>query len=135
MWKRILRKPRILSVSINNRDNPFYIAVLVYFSQAQALTQAGNAKHICGRVQNLLFLGSAAAKGAHIVLLQELFACRYFPIDQVEKFDLAVTKEDQKSYLARFRNLAKELKIVLPLSFYEKDKYVSTLLQAEMFGN
>jgi N-carbamoylputrescine amidase len=70
------------------------------------------------------FIGTAAAKGAQVVLLQELFASKYFPIDQAEKFDLAITAEDPQSYLARFRSLAKELKIVLPLSFYEKAKYV-----------
>lgn len=68
--------------------------------------------------------GDAAAKGAQIILLQELFATTYFPMEQADSFRLAVSVDDDRSYLTKFRNLAKELSVVLPLSFYERAKYV-----------
>ncbi len=62
----------------------------------------------------------AAEKGANIVLLQELFATPYFCPDQDAKyFDLAEPAESG-ALIARFSNLAKELGVVLPISFYER---------------
>lgn len=64
----------------------------------------------------------AARKGANVVLLPELFASLYFPIDQLDCLRLAVSINDDKSYIARFQALARELNIVLPISFYERAK-------------
>jgi N-carbamoylputrescine amidase len=62
----------------------------------------------------------AAGSGANIVLLQELFETPYFCIDQQEKhFDLARPLEDNP-LLQRFASLAKELGVVLPVSFFER---------------
>jgi N-carbamoylputrescine amidase len=62
----------------------------------------------------------AAGSGANIVLLQELFETPYFCIDQQEKhFDLARPLEDNP-LLQRFGSLAKELGVVLPISFFER---------------
>jgi len=62
----------------------------------------------------------AAGAGANIVLLQELFETPYFCIDQQEKhFDLARPLEDNP-LLQRFAALAKELGVVLPVSFFER---------------
>jgi N-carbamoylputrescine amidase len=67
--------------------------------------------------------GEAASKGAQIILLQELFATTYFPVEQTDNFRLAVSLDDDRSYLSKLRILAKELEVVLPLSFYERAKY------------
>ena len=62
----------------------------------------------------------AAAKGAQIILIQELFQTPYFCIDQSpEHFDLAQTIEDSL-LIQHFSALAKELDVVLPLSFFER---------------
>jgi N-carbamoylputrescine amidase len=62
----------------------------------------------------------AAGSGANIVLLQELFETPYFCIDQQEKhFDLARPLEENP-LLQRFGSLAKELGVVLPVSFFER---------------
>ena len=69
-----------------------------------------------------IFTGDAARKGAHVILLQELFASTYFCIEQIDYFRLAISLDDDKSYVTRFQNLARELNVVLPLSFYERSK-------------
>lgn len=62
----------------------------------------------------------AAAQGANIILLQELFETPYFCQEQVsDHFKLAAPLEGNK-LIARFCKLAKELDVVLPLSFFEK---------------
>ncbi|MBS56942.1 MAG: N-carbamoylputrescine amidase [Rickettsiales bacterium] len=63
----------------------------------------------------------AAEKGANIILLQELFQTPYFCIQYDEEiFKLAQTFENNK-ILEQMSKLAKELKVVLPISFFEKD--------------
>jgi len=62
----------------------------------------------------------AASKGANIILLQELFESLYFC--QVQKPDflqLAARVEDNPA-VTHFSNIAKELAVVLPISFFEK---------------
>jgi N-carbamoylputrescine amidase len=62
----------------------------------------------------------AAARGAQVVLLQELFATPYFCKDKLaEHFQLAHCV-DGHPLLARMQALAAELKVVLPISFFER---------------
>lgn len=62
----------------------------------------------------------AAEDGAQIVLLQELFQTRYFCLQQKNQyFDLAHTLESDKA-VAHFRVLAKQLGVVLPISYFEQ---------------
>jgi len=62
----------------------------------------------------------AAAKGANIILLQELFETLYFCQEQSpQNFLLAHTSTDD-SFFQRFANLARELNVVLPISFFER---------------
>ncbi len=62
----------------------------------------------------------AAAKGANIILLQELFETPYFCQTQdFEHMKLATTLEENAA-IARFTKIAKELEVVLPISFFEK---------------
>ena len=62
----------------------------------------------------------AAQKGANIILLQELFETPYFC--QLQKFqymELATTLEENPA-VEHFKKLAKELDVVLPISFFER---------------
>ncbi|MBQ1680604.1 MULTISPECIES: N-carbamoylputrescine amidase [Agathobacter] len=63
----------------------------------------------------------AAAEGAQIVLLPELFERQYFCQERrYEYYDFAKPVEHNDAVL-HFRKIAKELAIVMPISFYEKD--------------
>ena len=62
----------------------------------------------------------AAAKGANAVLIQELFETPYFCQDQlVDHFKLAAPAEGNP-LIAQMSELAKELGVVLPVSFFER---------------
>lgn len=62
----------------------------------------------------------AAAEGAQIILLQELFETPYFCIEQdARHFSLATTLEDNPA-VRRMQTLARELSVVLPVSFFER---------------
>lgn len=62
----------------------------------------------------------AAAQGAQIVLLQELFETPYFcQKEKGEYYDLATELEHNRA-ITRFQAIARELAVVLPISFYEK---------------
>ncbi|MGE8409646.1 MAG: N-carbamoylputrescine amidase [Pseudomonas sp.] len=78
----------------------------------------------------------AAAQGAQVVLLQELFATPYFCIEQDHKH-LALAEDYRDSrVLQRFAALARELGVVLPLSWYEKagNAYFNSLSVADADG-
>jgi len=62
----------------------------------------------------------AAAQGAQIILLQELFESLYFcQVENPKYFDLA-TSTEANSAVNHFSSVAKELEVVLPISFFEK---------------
>lgn len=62
----------------------------------------------------------AAKAGANIILLQELFETPYFcQVHDFEYFKLATSVADNAA-ITHFKKLAKELEVVLPISFYEK---------------
>jgi N-carbamoylputrescine amidase len=62
----------------------------------------------------------AAGKGANAILIQELFETPYFCQDQlVDHFKLAAPAEGNP-LLAEMSELAKELGVVLPVSFFER---------------
>lgn len=64
---------------------------------------------------------SAAAAGGQIILLQELFETPYFcQVKNEDYFNIASNYMENKA-IKRFRNLARELEVVLPLSFFETD--------------
>jgi N-carbamoylputrescine amidase len=67
------------------------------------------------------FIREAAKKGARVILPSELFQGIYFPTRQDPKwFATAYPVQDHPAVLALAR-LAKELKVVIPISFFEKD--------------
>ena len=63
----------------------------------------------------------AAAQGANIILLPELFAREYFCQQRrYDFYDYAMPVAEDRAVQMGMR-LAKELQVVLPISFYEKD--------------
>lgn len=62
----------------------------------------------------------AASKGADIILLQELFETPYFCQKEIEDYFSLASKKENNQALNHFRKIAKELKIVLPISFFER---------------
>jgi N-carbamoylputrescine amidase len=76
------------------------------------------------RAENLAtaerLIRSAAADGANIILVQELFETPYFCKDHTPAhFSLARTMSESPA-VQRFQALARELNVVLPASIYEK---------------
>jgi N-carbamoylputrescine amidase len=79
---------------------------------------------------------AAARQGARIILLQELFETPYFCKDHDgEYFALARTIEENPA-IARMRELAKELDVVLPVSVFERTQnaYFNTLAMVDAGG-
>ena len=70
------------------------------------------------RAENLI--RKAAAKGAQIVLIQELFEAPYFCQDQIGEFFEMAKPFENNPLIAHFSRLAAELNVVLPVSFFEK---------------
>ena len=62
----------------------------------------------------------AASHGATAVLLPELFEGYYWPQAQRERFFERAHPVEGHPFIGRFQELARELAIVLPLSFFEK---------------
>ena len=64
---------------------------------------------------------SAHARGAEVILLQELFATPYFCIEQDPSHLQLAHSASDSPLLRRFGALAAELAVVLPVSFFERD--------------
>ena len=80
---------------------------------------------------------AAAARGAQVVLLQELFETPYFCKDHLAShFALARPLADNP-VLERFRALARELAVVLPFSFFERaqNAYFNSLAMIDADGS
>jgi N-carbamoylputrescine amidase len=78
----------------------------------------------------------AASQGAQVILLQELFATPYFCIEQRHQHLQLAEEYGQSRVLKRFAALAKELGVVLPLSWFEKagNAYFNSLALADADG-
>ena len=84
-----------------------------------------------------ILIDQAAKKGANIILLQELFQTPYFCIQYDEEiFKLAQTFENNK-ILDQMSKIAKDLNVVLPISFFEKDNnaYFNSIAVINADGN
>jgi N-carbamoylputrescine amidase len=62
----------------------------------------------------------AAEQGAHIILLQELFETPYFCQKEKADYYRYATELEENRAIKHFQPIAKELGVVLPISFYEK---------------
>lgn len=85
---------------------------------ATQMSCSWNGEEVLDKAEKLV--RKAAAEGANIILLQELFETQYFCQKQkFEYFDLAKPLSENAA-VKRFTEVAKELQVVLPISFYEK---------------
>ena len=85
---------------------------------ATQMNSSWNAEETLNRADGLVH--RAAEKGANIILLQELFETPYFCQKQkFEYMELAKPVEDNPA-VTHFRNLARRLQVVLPISFFER---------------
>lgn len=66
----------------------------------------------------------AAAKGAQIILLPELFERQYFCQERQYEYYAFAKSLEENDAVCHFIEVAKELEVVLPISFYERDKNV-----------
>ncbi|MFY1018174.1 N-carbamoylputrescine amidase [Ectopseudomonas khazarica] len=62
----------------------------------------------------------AAAQGAQIILIQELFETPYFCQKPNADYTQLATTVEENPAIAHFRKVAAELKVVLPISFFER---------------
>jgi N-carbamoylputrescine amidase len=62
----------------------------------------------------------AAEKGAQIILLQELFETPYFCQQEKSDYYVYAKELENNKAVSHFKEIAKELQVVLPISFYEK---------------
>ncbi|WP_324171410.1 N-carbamoylputrescine amidase [Sulfurimonas sp.] len=82
------------------------------------------------------FVRTSCENGAKIILLPELFSSLYFCKDMDEKyFSLASTLKNN-SLVKRFSHLAKELKVVILVSYFEKSEnnYFNSLVVIDASG-
>ena len=64
---------------------------------------------------------AAAARGAQVILPPELFQGIYFPTQQDPKWFKTAYPVEQHPAVLALRGLAKELGVVIPISFFEQD--------------
>lgn len=63
---------------------------------------------------------AAAARGAHIILLPELFETPYFCIEQDNRHLALARSASENRAVQHFSTIARELGVVLPISFFER---------------
>jgi N-carbamoylputrescine amidase len=86
-----------------------------------AITQMSSRRSWAGNCDAAETLArAAAAQGANLVLLQELFDGDYFCIEQHTKFFAQAEELPRHKTVQRFTSLAKELGVVLPISVFER---------------
>jgi len=63
---------------------------------------------------------AASKKGAQIILLQELFETRYFCQEEKDEYFSLATSLEENPAVKHFVGIAAKLKVVLPISFFER---------------
>ncbi|MGS0682484.1 N-carbamoylputrescine amidase [Shewanella sp. 125m-7] len=78
----------------------------------------------------------AAANGAQVILLQELFAAPYFCKQQNAKYFELATELADSSLIKQMSELAKSLQVVLPISYFEKsgNNFFNSLVMIDADG-
>jgi len=78
----------------------------------------------------------AASNGAQIILLPELFEGHYFCKDMDEKYFSWAAPREGNTLIERFASLAKELHVVILISYFEKsdEGYFNSLVVADADG-
>jgi N-carbamoylputrescine amidase len=79
----------------------------------------------------------AAAKGAQIILIQELFETRYFCQDEIHAFFNLAKPLSENAAIAHFAPIAKELGVVLPISVFERagQNFFNTIIILDADGS
>ena len=85
---------------------------------ATQMSCSGSINENIGKADELV--REAANKGAHIILLQELFETPYFCQKEKSDYYIYATELEENKAIQHFKQVAKELQVVLPISFYEK---------------
>lgn len=89
-----------------------------------AATQMSCSAHIDDNIRKAeALVRQAAAQGAQIILLQELFETPYFCQKEKSDYYAYATELEENKAVNHFRQIARELSVVLPISFYEKKNY------------
>jgi N-carbamoylputrescine amidase len=102
-----------------------------------AATQFAMSDDRAGNIETAVaMVREAAGLGADIVLLPELFETPYFCKDQDPNWFAAARPAENNPMLARFAELARELEIVLPVSFFERanNAYYNSLMVIDADG-
>ena len=83
------------------------------------------------------YVKDAAKKGAKIIVLPELFESIYFCKDKNKKYFLWARELKNNPVIKLFSLLAKTLHVVLPISYFEKDKdeYYNSLVVIDADGS
>jgi N-carbamoylputrescine amidase len=78
----------------------------------------------------------AAAQGARVILIPELFETPYFCIEQDSRHLALAQPLERSAAVRRLRALARELQIVLPVSFFERDglAYFNSIAMVDVDG-
>lgn len=66
------------------------------------------------------FVREAAAAGAQMILLPELFETKYFCQERNYDYYNMATAVDENPAVCHFKEICKELKLVMPISFFER---------------
>ncbi len=66
------------------------------------------------------FVKAAAKKGANIILLSELFETKYFCQERNYNYYNLATAIDDNSAVTYFKDICKQLQVVMPVSFFER---------------
>ena len=74
--------------------------------------------------KTIAMVREAAKKGAQIVLPSELFEGQYFCREEKDEFFEWARPYQNHPTIAQFQKLAKELGVVIPVSFFERDENV-----------
>lgn len=86
-----------------------------------AATQMSCSENVAENIEKAdKLVRDAAGKGAQIILLQELFETRYFCQKEKADYYVYAAELEQNKAVRHFMQVAQELKVVLPISFYEK---------------
>ncbi|KGE19711.1 N-carbamoylputrescine amidase [Paenibacillus wynnii] len=88
---------------------------------ATQMSCSGNIDENISKAEKLV--REAAAQGAQIILLQELFETPYFCQKEKSDYYSYATELELNKAVNHFKAIAKELEVVLPISFYEKKNY------------
>jgi N-carbamoylputrescine amidase len=103
-----------------------------------AAVQAKISEHLQENIEKMThYVREAANMGANIVLLPELFEGPYFCREEKDDFFDWAQPFENHSTIRHFQSLAKELKVAIPVSFFEKDgpHYYNSLAMVSELGD